>query len=56
MVCPKSTQLYFFPAASNGERVEKLSIVVEGLSCARAIFVVSQHRLMRLSLQHSEEV
>jgi hypothetical protein len=29
-VCPKSIPLYFFPAVSNGERVGKLSVVVQG--------------------------
>jgi hypothetical protein len=28
--CPKSIRLYYFPTVSNGERVGKLSVVVEG--------------------------
>jgi hypothetical protein len=30
IVCPKCIELYFFPAVSNGERVRKLSVGVEG--------------------------
>jgi hypothetical protein len=56
-VWPKKYATLFFPTVSNGERVGKLSAVVEGtFMCMRDFFAASQYCRMCLPLVDSEVV